>query len=337
MKGQWHTVTRWWWLGLIAAYMAAPWVITNQYYLHIINLAGIYILITIGLNILSGYTGQVSMGQAAFFAVGTYTSALLGMRLQIPFVVAAMSGVVLATFLGMVIGVPAMRLRGPYLVMATVGFGEIIRLILLNWTQVTRGAAGLTGIPLPSFFGIRVVGEGNFFYLIFAVVALGIMLAQRLAESKIGRALVAIREDDFAAEAMGVPVNAYKVTAFAIGAAYAGLAGTLYGSFAGVASPDNFTFDDSVAFLCMSVVGGNRSVLGAVAGAFALTILSEALRPLQTYRLVIYGAILIFTVVFMPRGLTDLLANGLKRWRARRAAARAARTDVAPARVWEGD
>ncbi|HHY95132.1 MAG TPA: branched-chain amino acid ABC transporter permease [Firmicutes bacterium] len=296
-----------------------PWLVTNSYYLHIINLAGIYTLIALGLNILSGYTGQVSMGQAGFFAVGAYTAGLLALRLHFPFWPAVAGALLLATLCGIVIGVPAVKLKGPYLVMATVGFGEIIRLVLVNWVPVTRGAAGLTGIPLPAFLGMKVVSEKGFFYLIFAMVFLGTGIALRVSRSKIGRTLIAIREDDLAAEAMGIPVNHYKVAAFAISAAYAGLAGAVYGSFAGVASPDNFTFDDSVAFLCMSVVGGNRSVAGAVVGAFALTILSEVLRPFQTYRLIIYGMILICTVVFMPQGLIGLLDTGVRRFRSRRA------------------
>ena len=202
-----------------------------------------------------------------------------------------------------------MKLSGPYLVLATVGFGEIIRLVILNWQPVTKGAAGLTGIPLPELGSLRIMSETEFFYLIFAVVLLGAYVAHRLTQSKIGRTFSAIREDELAAEAMGVPVNRYKIWAFIISAIYAGLAGALYGTFSGVASPDNFTFDDSVGFLCMSVIGGNRTIAGAVIGAFMLTFLSEALRAFQAFRLVIYGAILIFTVIYMPQGLAGLFGR----------------------------
>jgi len=284
-----------------------PLVVTNQYYLHILNLAGIYTLITLGLNLLSGYTGQVSMGQAGYFAAGTYVSALLMLNSGVSFWVAMIAAAVFCALCGVVIGVPAMKLSGPYLVLVTVGFGEIIRLVILNWTPVTKGAAGLTGIPLPSAFGFRVVSEQDFYYLILFFVVLGTYVAWRLANSKVGRTFNALREDELAAESMGVPVNAYKIAAFAISAVYAGVAGSIYGSFAGVASPDNFTFDDSVGFLCMSVVGGNRTIGGALAGAFILMLLSEALRAFQAYRLVIYGAILIFTVIYMPQGLAGLM------------------------------
>lgn len=290
----------------IAIGLAIPFVMPNQYYLHIINLAGIYTLITIGLNLLSGYTGQVSMGQAGYFAVGTYVASLLALNSGVPFWLALPVAALTCALCGAIIGIPAMKLSGPYLVLATVGFGEIIRLVILNWTPVTKGAAGLTGIPLPSLFGYRISSEQDFFYLIMLLVVLGTYIAWRLTQSKVGRTFNAIREDELAAEAMGVPVSRYKVAAFIISAVYAGVAGALYGVFAGVASPDNFTFDDSVAFLCMSVVGGNRTVGGAIAGAFILTILSEALRPFQAYRLVIYGAILIFTVIYMPQGLAGI-------------------------------
>lgn len=307
------TKTRWRFGLLALAALALPQLVTNMYYLHVINLAGIYTLITIGLNLLSGYTGQVSMGQAGFFAIGTYTSALLSLSFGVPFWAAAGVALAVTALCGLVIAVPAMKLSGPYLVLATVGFGEIIRLVILNWTPVTKGAAGLTGIPLPEFFGVKVMSEQQFYYLIFFVLAVATYVAYRLAASKVGRTFAAIREDELAAGAMGVPVNRYKSAAFVISAVYAGLAGALYGAFAGVASPDNFTFDDSVAFLCMSVIGGNRTIAGAIIGTFVLTGLSEALRAFQAYRLIIYGAILIFTVIYMPQGLAGLLASAKER------------------------
>lgn len=291
---------------IIGIVLALPFVITNRYYLHILNLVGLYSMITLGLNLLSGYTGQVSMAQASYFAIGAYTAALLTMRLHVPFWIAVVAAATMAALFGALIGIPAMKLSGPYLVMATVGFGEIVRLVLVNWVEVTRGANGLTGIPLPTIFGIKIGSERAFYFLIYGVLCVLIVVALRLSNSKVGRAFVAIREDELAAEAMGVPTHTYKVAAFALAAAFAGIAGALYGPFAGVASPDNFTFDDSVGFLCMSVVGGNRSVYGAIAGALALTLFSEALRFLQQLRLIVYGAILLTTVIFMPNGLAGL-------------------------------
>jgi branched-chain amino acid transport system permease protein len=307
------TKQSWALLALFAGLALIPLIVTNRYYLHMINLAGIYTLITIGLNILAGYTGQVSMGQAGYFAIGTYVASLLMLNLKVSFWLALLAAAVASAMFGGIVGVPAMKLSGPYLVLATVGFGEIIRLVILNWQPVTKGAAGLTGIPLPELGSLRIMSEPEFFYLIFAVVLFGAFVAHRLTQSKIGRTFSAIREDELAAEAMGVPVNRYKIWAFIISAIYAGLAGALYGTFSGVASPDNFTFDDSVGFLCMSVIGGNRTIAGAVIGAFMLTFLSEALRALQAFRLVIYGAILIFTVIYMPQGLAGVFG----RWSAR--------------------
>ncbi|NLA90443.1 MAG: branched-chain amino acid ABC transporter permease, partial [Synergistaceae bacterium] len=156
------------------------------------------------------------------------------------------------------------------------------------------------------------------FYLIGAALLTGVYIARRMADSKIGRTYRAVREDELAAGAMGVNVNLYKISAFVVSAAYAGVAGALFGSFAGVASPDNFTFDDSVGFLCMSVVGGNCTVAGAVAGALALTVLSEVLRVFQGFRLIIYGTILIFTVIFMPTGLAGFFEGLRARFRRRK-------------------
>ncbi|MDR7857500.1 branched-chain amino acid ABC transporter permease [Tissierella sp.] len=296
--------------------LTLPFYVKNLYYLHVINLAGIYALVTIGLNILSGYTGQTSMGQAGFFAIGTYVSALAMMNFDIPFFVAAILSIIVSLIFGLLISIPTMKLSGPYLVLATVGFGEIIRLVLLNWTPVTKGAAGLTGIPYPEIFGLQIKTEPQFFYLIFAFVVLGTYIAIRLTKSKVGRTLSAIREDEISTEAMGVPVDKYKIAAFAISAMFAGIAGALFGSFSGVTSPDNFTFDESVAFLCMSVIGGNKTILGGIFGAFVLTILSEYLRVFQGARLIVYGLILVLTVIYMPNGLVGIF-NDLKNKKAK--------------------
>lgn len=300
---------------IFAIVITAPLYVTNIYYLHLINLSGVYALVTIGLNLLSGYTGQTSMGQAGFFAIGTYVAALMMMNFKLPFLLALIIGVIAAAVCGLIISIPTMKLSGPYLVLATVGFGEIIRLVLINWIPVTRGAAGLTGIPFPQFFGYKITSESQFFYLILFFVIFGVYIATRLAKSKIGRTLSAIRDDEIAAAAMGVPVNRYKIAAFVISAMFAGLAGGVFGSFSGVTSPDNFTFDDSVAFLCMSVIGGNRTILGGVFGALLLTVISEFLRVFQGTRLIIFGLILVFTVIYMPNGLIGVANQVMKRFK----------------------
>ena len=305
-----------------AAVLAAPYYITSVYYLHVVNLCGIYTLIAIGLNILGGYTGQTSMGQAGFFAIGTYVTALLMMNLDMSFFLAIVIGTIVTGLFGFIISIPAMKLNGPYLVLATVGFGEIVRLVLINWTPVTRGAAGLTGIPYPELFGLRIYREQQFFYLILAFVVLAVYVASRIAHSKIGRTMRAVRDDEIAAAAMGININRYKTAAFIIGAMLAGMAGGLMGAFSGVTSPDTFTFDESVSYLCMSVIGGNTTIIGGILGAFLLTFLSEGLRFLQDARLIIYGLILVLTVIYMPNGLVGLAVMLRQKFRARRAAAR---------------
>lgn len=289
------------------ALLLLPWFVPNAYYLYVINLMGIYSLIVVGLNLLSGYAGLVSMGQAGFYAVGAYVTGLLMINLKLSFWLAALFGATGAGICGILIGTPTIKLSGPYLVLATVGFGEIVRLILLNWISVTKGAAGLTNVPSPNFFGFSLSTNLHFYYLIMAILALGIHFASRIANSKIGRTFHSIREDSLAAEAMGVKVSQYKISAFVISAVYAGLAGALFVTFSGVSSPDNFTFDDSVGFLAMSVVGGSTSIFGGILGTFALTMLSESLRAFRDFRLIIYGIILVVSVIYMPKGLIGLL------------------------------
>jgi len=294
------------WGAVCAVLLMLPRLVPNAYYLYIINLMGIYSMVVIGLNLLSGYAGLVSMGQSGFYAVGAYVTGLLMLKLKFSFWLAAPIGALGAGLCGIIIGTPTIKLSGPYLVLATVGFGEIVRLILLNWTSVTRGAAGLTGVPAPNFFGISLSTNQSFYYLILAVLAMGVYVASRIADSKIGRTFRSIREDSLAAEAMGVRVSQYKISAFVISAIYAGLAGALFVSFSGVSSPDNFTFDDSVGFLAMSVVGGSTSIFGGLLGTFALTMTSEFLRTFRDFRLIIYGFILVTTVIYMPQGLYGL-------------------------------
>lgn len=297
--------------------LTLPYWIANNYYLYIINLMGINSLIIIGLNLLSGYTGQVSMGQAGFYAIGAYVTGLLMINVGVSFWLAALAGGIAAGICGLIIGTPAIKLSGPYLVLATVGFGEIVRLVLLNWIPVTRGAAGITGVPSPRLFSLQISSNRSFYYLILITVALGVYVASRISASKIGRVFHSLREDQLAAEAMGVPVRQYKISAFVISAVYAGFAGALFVTFAGVSSPDNFTFDDSVGFLAMSVVGGNTSIIGALLGTFVLTIVSELLRVFEDFRLIIYGLILVITVIYMPSGLYGLGQHGWQRVRQR--------------------
>lgn len=290
---------------------AVPFLISSDYWLHVVNLSGIYILVAIGLNILTGYTGMLSVGQAGFFGIGAYIAALSMLKLGLSFWLSMPLAAIGTCLFGFLMGLPAMRLKGPYLVMATVGFAEIVRLVLINWTPVTRGTAGLLNIPAPAAFGYEVAGEAGYFYLIYGLVALVIFLTRRMEASKVGLALRAVRENELAAEAMGVPVFWYKALAFGLCAFLAGMAGSVFASFQTYISPDTFTFEDSVAFVSMIVIGGIGTLPGAVVGALIMGLIPEFLRTFKDYRLIIYGFVLLGSAIYFPRGVVGLIETAM--------------------------
>ncbi len=263
----------------------------DPYYMQVFTLLGIYIIAALGLNIITGETGQFSFGHAAFFAIGAYGAAILSVKFQFPFFAALIIGGLLAAFFGFVIGFPALRLTGDYLGIVTLGFGEIVRVVFLN-LKITGGALGLSGIPRSS----NIV-------LVYLLVILTIIIAYLLQNSRFGRALVTIREDEIAAESMGVNISSYKIKAFAIGCFFAGLAGGLYAHMLQYINPGDFGFSKSFEFLCFVVLGGLGSIPGVVLGTTVLTLAPEFLRSSAEYRMLIYGALMITMMVFRPNGL----------------------------------
>jgi branched-chain amino acid transport system permease protein len=264
------------------------------------GLAAINVILAVSLGIVNGFAGQFSLGHGGFMAVGGYAAAALtlhGLSSPWGFPLAVMAGGVAAALAGIAVGLPSLRLRGDYLAIVTLGFGEIIRVVIEN-TPFLGGATGLTGIaPRTTIFWLAVA------------VLLVIVTAVRLRESTHGRALVAIREDETAAEAMGVDTTGYKVRAFALAAFWAGIAGGLLGHYLQILSPKDFTFVRSIEIVTMIVLGGLGSVPGAVVGAVALTVLPEALRGLQGWtgnvdlRMVVYSALLVSMMLLRPQGL----------------------------------
>lgn len=275
------------------------------YFTGVLVLACVNIILTVSLNLINGFTGQFSIGHAGFMAVGAYGSALLSIHLGWPFLIVLLLGALMAAFLGVLIGLPTLRLRGDYLAIATLGFGEIIRVILLN-LHITGGPRGLGGIP----------PETNFFWA-EAFAILTIIIIANIINSSHGRALIAIREDEIAAEAMGIDTTRYKVLAFSIGAAFAGIAGGLFAHYQMFIDPRSFTFMRSIEILVMLVLGGMGSITGSIIAALVLTVLPEALRGIAEYRMVAYSALLVILMLIRPQGLfgtkefTDLL--GIKR------------------------
>jgi len=288
---------------ILVAVLILPLVINNDYIIRIAVVAGGYIILSLGLNLVTGYTGQFCLGWAAFYGIGAYTSALLTLKLQWSFWLALPMGGIVAALFGVLLGIPTMRLRDIYLAITTLGFGEIIRLILMNWTDLTRGAMGLPGIPAPSLFGTSLDNKYFYYYFMVVLVIVGIGAMVRIIDSRLGRALVAIREDELAAKNMGIDTVQYKVIAFAIGAFYAGIAGSFYAHYTTFIDPHTFSFSESIVILAMVVLGGMGSISGSVVGAILLTLLPELLRDMAEYRMIVYGLIMMIVVLIRPQGI----------------------------------
>ncbi|MEW6275109.1 MAG: branched-chain amino acid ABC transporter ATP-binding protein/permease [Bacillota bacterium] len=278
----------------------------NTYYVRLLQLIGIYVLLATGLNLVTGYTGQVSLGHGGLYGIGAYTSALLATKLGLSFWVALPLSILVAAVFGVILGFPSLRIRGPYLAMVTIGFGIIIEKIMVEWTGLTGGPIGIMGIPTPQIGKFLFTGNRMYFLILF-LVGIGLVVAHNLINSKWGRAFVAIRENEIAAGAMGINVREFKVIAFTLSAAYAGAAGSLYSHLSGYISPDSFTFNFSIFSLLLIVVGGMGTIVGPVIGAAVLTFLPEVLHGFDKYRLLIYGVLLIISVLAMQEGIVGLI------------------------------
>lgn len=263
----------------------------NAYIFQIVLLVGVNIMLSLGLHIVTGETGLLSVGTAAFMAVGAYSAAITYLKFGWGMSAGLVTGVLIAAVLGVLVGIPSLRLKGDYLLMGTFGFAEIVRVLLLN-LEITNGALGMPGIPILSTFG-RVYGAA----------ALLLAATLYLSNSKTGRAWRAIREDETAAEAMGIDCTMYKTLAFVIGSSFCGLAGGLYAFLIGFISPNDFGVMSSFIVYLYLVLGGLGSVAGAILGTVVLTVLPEWLRAAAAFRMIIYGLALISMVIFRPQGI----------------------------------
>jgi branched-chain amino acid transport system permease protein len=304
-------------VGIVLAVVAAlafPQLGLKNYYLHIAVLSLLHILLALGLNLIAGYAGQLSLAHAAFFGIGAYTTALLTLNQHWSFWLAAPIGAVVAGLVAVAIGLPTLRLKGPYFVISSMGFGEIVRLIFLNWQSVTRGPNGLPGIPAPDpinlgFIKLAFESRMESYYLILFVLFGVLILYYNLVNSRIGRALRAIRNDYIAAQVMGIHIAFYRILAFAGGAALAGLTGALYSGYIRFISPDTFTSGESINILIMMVIGGMGTIVGPIIGAVAITYLLETMRVFAEYRLVIYGLLMFGVILYMPQGVAGMLES----------------------------
>ena len=294
-------------------------VITN-YWSGILITVGINIILATSLNVATGYLGQLPLGHAGFMAVGAYAGGIFmkAMPVQellksgntgaaIPYILLALLiSAIVAGIFGIIIGIPALRLRGDYLAIITLGFGEIVRLVLLNWTSLTGGSGGIKNIPGPSFFGQELEIAANtifIYYLVLLAVILTIIVISRLKNSRVGLALQALREDEIACEAMGIDLARVKLSAFALSSCWAGFAGVIFAAKTTFINPASFTFMESAMILSMVVLGGMGSMLGSILSATVLTILPEATRSFESYRMVVYSLVLILMMIFRPGGL----------------------------------
>jgi branched-chain amino acid transport system permease protein len=284
-----------------------PTLIRSNYWIGAVNLAIIYSIAVLGLNIILGLTGQLNIAQAAFWGIGAYTAALLNTRLGWPFWATFISAPVSAAAFGVLLGFPTLKLSGRYLAMATIGFGIIINLILNNWKEFTGGVDGIPGITSPVLGPLKFSTNASFYYL--AVVCLILLtLAQiKIKNSRMGRAFQAIKENELAAELSGVNTFKYRVIAFALCSAYGGIAGQLFAHRTKYVSAETFFVDMSILFICMLMIGGAGSVAGPIVGASLLTFIPEWLRFLQgPWAMAIFGVAIILIMIFMPGGLVGL-------------------------------
>lgn len=292
---------------LIIATLAFPYTF-SMYQTTIMISALIYVMLGLGLNIVIGLAGLLDLGYVAFFAVGAYAYALLNLHFGMTFWMVLPLGGLLGAIMGIILGYPVLRLRGDYLAIVTLGFGEIIRLVLENWNAFSKGPSGIANIPKPGLFGIDLTFQQNFIYLYYIMVALvifTIFVINRLQNSRIGRAWIALKDDEIACQAMGIDKAGTKLRAFALGATWAGMAGVVFAAKTTFINPASFTIWESVIILCTVVLGGMGSIAGVICGALMLILLPEYLRAVSEYRMIVFGAVLVLMMVFKPGGLIE--------------------------------
>jgi len=275
----------------------------NDYYRDIMTLTGMYIVLALGLSIVVGQAGLLNLGYVAFYAIGAYTYAVLSTTLGLSFWFGLVAGGLVAALFAVVLGMPILRLRGDYFAIVTLGLGEITRIILNNWSALTGGPNGISKIGRPVIGGYELHRTLDFYYLILVIVIITVVVLHRLIASRIGRAWIAIREDEIAAEAMGVNTYQLKLLAFVLASALAGVVGVFFSAKMAFVSPESFTFFESVLILCMVVLGGMGSIAGIILGALLLIMLPEIFRDFQDYRMLAFGIALVLMMAFRPQGL----------------------------------
>ena len=296
-------------VGMLA--LVFPWLVSsgqNFYHVNVMVSALIFVVLGLGLNITVGLAGLLDLGYIAFFAVGSYTYALLNKNFDLGFWTCLPLGGLMGMLFGIVLGFPILRLRGDYLAIVTLGFASITKIVLENWDTVFGGAAGIANIPRPGLFGVELDGRGKAmysYYIVLCLVVFTILVTTRLKNSRVGRAWMALREDEIASVAMGVDMARTKLSAYALGAFWAGLVGVLFAAHNSFINPDSFTFMDSAMILAVVVLGGMGSILGVIIAGLALKLMPEYLRAFAEYRMLVFGAVMVLMMIFRPQGLIN--------------------------------
>ena len=278
----------------------------SVYQTNVMTTALMYVVLGLGLNIVVGMAGLLDLGFVAFYAVGAYSYALLNYHFGLGFWVVLPIGGALAAIFGIILGFPVLRLRGDYLAIVTLGFGEIIRLILENWGEFSQGPSGISNISRPGFFGMEFSLETSIMYMYYIMVIgvlVTIFIVNRLQDSRLGRAWIALREDEIACQAMGIDKRKTKLAAFSLGAFWAGLIGVVFAAKTTFINPASFTFLESAIILSIVVLGGMGSIIGVIIGAFILILMPEYLRALSEYRMLAFGGVMVAMMVFRPQGM----------------------------------
>jgi branched-chain amino acid transport system permease protein len=311
----------WMWIGIFLLFSLLPF-ISSPYFLHVLNTVGIVSIAAVGLNILIGYTGQISLGHGAFIGVGAYAAAILATSANMPFLLAVPLAGLISALVGMIFGIPSGRLKGLYLTIATLAGQIIVEYVLIHWESLTRGTMGIT-LPRPSVLGFTLSSDLHFFFIIFISFIIMIFIAVNLMRTKYGRAFIAIRDNDRAAEGMGIPIFRYKLLSFGISSFYAGFAGALWAYYVVSITTEPFNLGLSVEYIAMVIIGGLGSIPGSIFGAVFITFLNEILRWLTDImmnigfftgtglnvaplREVFFGGAIILFILFEPRGLAEV-------------------------------
>lgn len=293
----------WRWLALTAGAAAAlPLVVRGEYALGLVTGIAINTIVVLGLNLLMGYAGQVSLGQAAFVGIGAYTAAILATRHGVSPWLALVAGVALSALVAGIVGMPLLKLRGHYLAMGTLGLGIIVQTVMMQWDGLTGGTTGIMSIPPLAIAGHQFEG-GQMYYPAAAFMLLALLLASNIIASRVGRAMRAVHGSEVAAETAGVDTGRYKLQVFMLSGAFAGLAGALYAYHASYIVCDTFGFHYSIQLVVMTVLGGMTSIWGAALGAAAVTLIGEYLRAYQEYSTIIFGSVLVLVMLFFPEGM----------------------------------